>query len=83
MKIDVKCFASLSADEGRDGCNYHQATTFDIPERARVKEMLAHLYDDAAAAGVHTVFVNGRQADPDDKLIEGDRIGLFPAVGGM
>lgn len=83
MKIGVKCYASLSADAGSDACNYYRSTTYDIPEGARVEEMLAHLYDDTTATGVHTVFVNGRQADSDLMLAEGDRVGLFPAVGGM
>lgn len=31
---------------------------------------------------VKIIMVNGRAAAPDDPLAEGDRVGLFPAVGG-
>jgi sulfur carrier protein ThiS len=78
MNITVKCYANLSAD---NGCNYRQPTSYELPENTAVKEMLTQI--DFADAEVHSVFVNGRKAGPGAILSDGDRIGLFPAVGGM
>jgi hypothetical protein len=78
MKINAKCYANLSTD---DGCNFREPTAYDIPDQTPVKKMLSHI--ETADAEVHTIFVNGRKAGLDDTLSEGDRIGLFPAVGGM
>ncbi|KUK35783.1 MAG: ThiamineS protein, partial [Thermacetogenium phaeum] len=31
---------------------------------------------------IHAVLVNGRHAELEDRLVSGDRISLFPPVGG-
>ena len=79
MKINVKCFASLSTD---DTCRHDQlrsitlggdnATVGNLIEQVRLPEK-----------EIATVFVNGRRSGIDARLSDGDRVAFVPAVGGM
>jgi len=61
-------------DAGPDGIS------LAVPEGATVAELLAGL--PVPAGGAHTAFVNGRHAERDQRLRDGDEMSVFPAVGG-
>jgi molybdopterin converting factor small subunit len=53
----------------------------DVSEGARIQELLEHL--GVPAKEVRLVFVNGKvQADWSYQIQPGDRVGIFPPVGG-
>jgi molybdopterin synthase sulfur carrier subunit len=77
MRIEVRVFATLrrfvpSAPEG--------VLALDVPEGCKAADAIAKAGVDARE--VHILMVNGVSSDPDRMLAEGDRLGLFPAVGG-
>jgi len=74
MGIEVKTFATLAKHQPGDGANYPIEpgdTPADVIRRLGIP-----------ADAVKIILINGRSAQPDAKLKEGDRLGLFPAVGG-
>lgn len=74
MNITVKCFASLSRFSPPNAEAY-PVTPGDTAQS--VVERLGIPLDD-----LKLVFVNGTHAPLTTILAEGDRLGLFPAVGG-
>lgn len=73
MQIEIKCFATLSdfTPEGNvlavgDGTTIQQ-----------VIDLLGITVED-----VKIMFINGKHKSLESVLKEGDRLGLFPAVGG-
>jgi len=75
MRIDVKCFATLARFQppnARDG--------LELPQGATVAQAIETI--GAPPDEVAVIFVNGRGAAMDTALSQGDRLGLFPAVGG-
>ena len=78
MKVDVKCFAGLT---GGETCTYQEATTYELDNGNNVNDLLDRV--DLPSEDVSLVLVNGKKANADTALSEGDRVGFFPAVGGM
>jgi molybdopterin converting factor small subunit len=79
MKINVKCFASLSTD---DTCRHDQLRSITIGgDNATVDTLIDHVQ--LPKKEIATVFVNGRRSGIDDRLADGDRVAFVPAVGGM
>jgi molybdopterin converting factor small subunit len=79
MKIDVKCFASLSID---DTCRHDQLRSITLNgDNATVGNLAEHVK--IPEKEIATVFVNGRRSRLDARLSDGDRVALVPAVGGM
>jgi len=78
MQVETKCFATLA---DKDTCDYRNSTSYDLAEGQTV----GHLADVAGVArtDIKTIFVNGRHANLDTMLAQGDRVGFVPAVGGM
>ncbi len=74
MNITVKCFASLSRHTPQD------AEAFPVAPGERVADVVARL--GIAPEELKLIFVNGIHAELSRQLAEGDRLGLFPAVGG-
>ena len=74
MNIELKCYATLAGHtpEDADGLACRAGET--------VSELLARL--GIAPEEVKIIFINGVKAELDSALVEGDRVGLFPAVGG-
>ncbi len=74
IKIQLKLFVTLS--------KYLPAHAEDLPleEGTSVGALMASL--DIPRDEVKLIFVNGRKADPGHVLAQGDRLGLFPPVGG-
>ncbi len=73
MALTVKCYATLAEHSPPEGETPHA-------EGHTVADLLAELRIDPAE--VKVIFVNGLHAGLDQPLRDGDRVGLFPAVGG-
>jgi len=71
--LEVRCFATLSKHTPLDG-------KLEFFSGMTVRDLLRKLNIDEK--DVKVVFVNGSYALLETKLKDGDRIGLFPAVGG-
>lgn len=74
MTIQVKCFATLASHlpENSDEFPIEQGDTVrSVAQRLGIGEEELHL-----------IFINNARADLDSELSDGDRLGLFPAVGG-
>jgi molybdopterin converting factor small subunit len=71
--LEVKCFATLheyTPDQGK----------LEFTPGMTVQEVIKRL--NIPLEEVKVVFVNGGHASLDTPLQDGDRIGIFPAVGG-
>lgn len=73
MRISVKCYATLRGYQPEAG-------VLEVGEGASVHTVLQRLGLPRDQAKV--VFVNGRHATLDQIVKEGDKIALFPSVGG-
>ena len=71
--IEVKCFASLAQHTPAGG---HA----DLAAPATAGDLIRAL--GIPAGEVAIIFVNGAHAEEATALRDGDRVGLFPAVGG-
>ncbi|HKL00137.1 MAG TPA: MoaD/ThiS family protein [Desulfotignum sp.] len=74
IKIDIKLFVTLAAYAPENAGNYtvQASTTVEM----LIKEL--NIPEDT----VKLIFVNGRKQDASYMLQSGDRVGLFPPVGG-
>jgi len=77
MRIEVRLYATLrqhalSAAEG--------VLAVDVPEGSKAADVIAKV--GVNADEVHILMVNGVSSPLNQVLAEGDRLGLFPAVGG-
>ena len=74
IKIDIKLFVTLAAyaPENADNYTVQVGTTVEM----LIKEL--NIPEDT----VKLIFVNGRKQDASYMLQSGDRVGLFPPVGG-
>ena len=78
MKIELKLYASLASHmRKRTSENFWSV---EISEGTRIRELLAHLKIPTNA--VKVVFLNGVHASGDEILNDGDRVGVFPPIGG-
>jgi molybdopterin synthase sulfur carrier subunit len=73
MKVTVKLFASLRKDR-------FAVDERDYQDGATVGHILASLRIPEEEAAI--IFINGRHAEPDSLLKEGDLLAIFPPVGG-
>ena len=73
MAISVQCFATLSAYAPKQG-------KLDYVPEMSVKDVIDIL--GIPQEEVAVVFVNGVHSALEAKLQDGDRVGIFPAVGG-
>lgn len=76
MKVEVRLYATLrryAADSGG-------VMTAELAEGTTVAGLMARFGIDPAQ--VHLFMVNGTHAEPQRQLRDGDRVGLFPPVGG-
>lgn len=74
MFISIKCYATLAKYQS-DNSNEFPITPneylFDVVNRLGIE-----------AKEIKIAFVNGKHATLDTKLQDGDKVALFPAVGG-
>lgn len=74
MNITLKCFASLSRFSPPD------AEAFPVAPGETCGQMAQRL--GIPLVDLKLVFINGAHVELDAQLKDGDRVGLFPAVGG-
>ncbi len=74
IKIELKLFATIA--------RYLPGSSeaYPVKEGTTIKSLVSHL--NIPDSEVKLTFVNGRQRPLDHILEDGDRLGLFPAVGG-
>lgn len=77
MVLEIRLYATLRrfATSGSGG-----VLTIDVPAGTTVAQVFEFLEIDPI--DVKLVMVNGLASDSDRLLAEGDRVGLFPPVGG-
>lgn len=73
MKVTVKLFASLRMDR-------FAVAERDYEDGATVGHVLLSLHIPEGEAAI--IFINGRHAEADSLLKEGDLLAIFPPVGG-
>jgi len=74
MGIELKCFATLAKylpENSRD---------YPVEPGETVGSLVARL--GIPEEDVTLVFINALRSDPDSEIKDGDRVGLFPPVGG-
>jgi sulfur-carrier protein len=74
ITIDVRLFASLAVHAPADAARYA------VRRGATVARLLEQLGLPAASAKL--IFINGVKGQLDSKLSGGERVGIFPPVGG-
>lgn len=78
MKIEIRSFATLSVYNSHPGID--KDSGLEIAAGSTVKTLIEIL--DIPEEDLKLIFVNGRHSKIDTVLSEGDRVGLFPPVGG-
>ena len=78
MKVRVKLFGILG--QRFPGYHHEQGIEVEIPDGARVRELLAHLEISNSQSGV--VSMEGRILGEDDKLKDETVVQIFQAVHG-
>jgi molybdopterin converting factor small subunit len=78
MKIEVRLFASLA--RFMPDKNIKKPYAMDVQNGATIADIfnLLNVPEDS----VKLIFLNGIRATSDQALKEGDRLGVFPALGG-
>jgi sulfur carrier protein ThiS len=78
MEVLVKLSASLRREV--PGYDPQEGLEIDLPGGATIQDALDRI--DLPAEKIKIVMVNGLTAPLDHELVDGDRIALFPALGG-
>jgi molybdopterin converting factor small subunit len=73
MLLEVKCYATLAKYQPKD-------EDFFLGPNPTLRDLVGFL--GIPETELKISFVNGEHAGLEQELYEGDRIGLFPAVGG-
>jgi molybdopterin converting factor small subunit len=74
----VKCFSSLA---DADTCDYKDSTSYELENGETVMALIKRL--NQSPENIKIVFVNGKHAETNSVLKDGDQVGLAPASGGM
>ncbi|MBU2702429.1 molybdopterin converting factor small subunit [Sporomusaceae bacterium BoRhaA] len=77
MVLEVRLYATLRryAPNSLNGI-----ISLTVPERITVLDLVKQLKMDPAE--IHLIMINGLGREFDERLTDGDRVGLFPPVGG-
>jgi molybdopterin synthase sulfur carrier subunit len=79
VNVEVRLHGTLTA--ARPGLRAGDPFPVGLPERATISDLVTKL--SLAPGEIHLVMVNARAVnDREAPLAEGDRVGLFPPVGG-
>ncbi|MDI6901359.1 MAG: MoaD/ThiS family protein [Anaerosomatales bacterium] len=78
MHVDVALFAHLAAFQP-DGKGGRAPRSFELPDGTTIAEVIETL---GLPDQPRVVFVNGRHAEEDAALHDGDRLAIFPPVAG-
>ena len=78
MKIELRLYASLAAfmPEATGG----NPLTMEVRDGMTIRDLLQQLK--VPRKEIKVIFLNGVHAKDGDILKEGDRVGVFPSVGG-
>ena len=78
MNIEINLYATLSQYlPDRSGT---RSKTFSAADNISVRELLKQF--NVPDKAVKLIFINGVHAEMDAVLKDGDRVGVFPAIGG-
>ncbi len=78
MKVTARVYATLRRYLPEETA--HNPMELELPDGTTVGELLNHL--GLPQDAVKVVFVNGRHAEFEQVLADGDRVGIFPPVAG-
>lgn len=78
MKIEIHLYASLATYLPEDAKN--KLCIMELPDDFIVDDLIEELK--LPVKSVKLIFINGVHADRATKLKDGDRVGIFPPVGG-
>ena len=78
MKVEINLYATLS--KYLSGKSKQKSEILDIKDGARVRDIVKTL--NIPAESIKLVFINGVHGTMDDVLKDGDRLGVFPPIGG-
>lgn len=78
MRVTVKLFATLV--RFKDGSRTGSPFEVELPEGSVVQDLIDLLK--IPAEETHIVFINNIIEEHHSKLNDGDRVGMFPPVGG-
>lgn len=78
MRVEVRVFSGL--EKFLEQKRFGEPFSVDIEEGANLRKLLAKL--GIPEEHVFTVLVNGQHRDLEYTLQEGDRVSMFPPVGG-
>jgi len=78
MKIEIQLYASLAKYLPQDAEN--KTWVLEVPGGASLSDVIRLM--SLPDPSIKLVFLNGRHADRSTRLKDGDRVGLFPPVGG-
>jgi molybdopterin converting factor small subunit len=79
MRVEVRLFASLEhrAGPGHAGVPF----AYELPSKASIVDLITAL--GLSRDEIHLTLLNGQAVgDLSRELVDGDRVGLFPPVGG-
>jgi molybdopterin converting factor small subunit len=74
IEIEIKLFATLVKYRPKE------ADTFKLPDRTTIAELLSKL--NIPEEETKLLFVNGKKQPLEYEVQNGDRVGIFPPVGG-
>ena len=78
MRIEIHLYASL-AKYLPDG-SHNKSCVAEIPDHATIGDLIDRF--NLTEKSVKLIFRNGIHADRSSALSDGDRVGIFPPVGG-
>lgn len=78
MLLEVRLYSGL--EKYADNTAYGQPLAVELPEKATIAMLLTKL--GIPEEEVFSVLVNGIHHNLNDQLTDGDRVALFPPVGG-
>jgi len=78
LKVEVRLFSGL--EKYVPGTKFGQPIMVEIADHFSGRALLEKL--DIPEKMVFTIMVNGVHKNPDEMLSDGDRVAIFPAVGG-
>lgn len=78
IKVEVRLYATLRKYHAKAGAD--EVVTLQMPESANLTTLLARLGVPKEEARI--TYVNNRQKGNDYLLRDGDRVAIFPPVGG-
>jgi len=78
IRVEVRLYASL--EKARPGLKAGEPFSLELEAATTIKQLVETL--GIAPKSVQLIFVNGVVREFDHVLAEGDRVALFPAIGG-